>query len=116
MARIGFFVGALIGPLLFAQTTGNVEGRIVSSATGAPIGGVEATLRDLSPSRQTSYQTTTDLSGMFRIPDVVEATYTVEVGKSGWRQDIAKYQRPFDVSTGKGETVDVVLRSLAWPE
>jgi len=111
MARMGLFVGTFIAPLLFAQTTGSVEGRIVSSSTHAPIGGVAVTLRDLSPRSQTSYQAATDPSGIFRITDIAEATYIVEISKSGWR-DSALIRKPVDVSRGETARLSVELDRL----
>jgi hypothetical protein len=108
---MGLFVGTFIAPVLFAQTTGSVEGRIVSSSTHAPIGGVAVTLRDLSPRSQTSYQAATDPSGIFRITDIAEATYIVEISKSGWR-DSALIRKPVDVSRRETVRLSVELDRL----
>jgi Carboxypeptidase regulatory-like domain len=90
-------VGALLlaSSALFGQV---VEGTVVNSQTGAPIG--EASVQIVNAGK-TSYQTTSDAQGAFRIEGVADGTYMALVFKTGFQTsgDAAALQR-FRVGAG----------------
>jgi hypothetical protein len=81
-----FALWFVLVPVLFAQTTGIVEGTVVDSITKQPIPGVSVTLRN-SSKPELAYQATSDGKGVFRITGMQEGAYRsgcVECEKEGY--------------------------------
>src|SRR5512140_950840 len=83
-------------PPACAQTTGDINGRVVDSAN-APLPGVALEAR--SPAVQGSRRTTSDGAGNFHFPLVPPGTYVVSARLAGFKDA----ERP-DVRIGLGET------------
>ncbi|MGA2882375.1 MAG: carboxypeptidase-like regulatory domain-containing protein [Bryobacteraceae bacterium] len=93
MKLLGAFL--LLGPALFSQV---IEGTVLDSVTGTPIGGASVQIENRG---KPPYQTTSDTQGAFRIEGVADGTYTAIAFKSGFLtvQDEAA-RRPFRVVAG----------------
>src|SRR5262249_8328675 len=95
-------LGAATG-LAFAQTTGNIDGRVTDSA-GAPPPGV--TVEATSPSLQGARAAVTGSDGVFRLPSVPPGRYRVAASLPSFRAvEIA-----CTVSLDSTVTVELVLR------
>jgi hypothetical protein len=91
-----FALYLVLSPLLFAQTTGTVEGTVVDSITKQLIAGVLVTLRNSSKPEFT-YHAVTDEKGAFRITGMQEGEYGSrcdECKKDGYNTSTAGPQLP----------------------
>lgn len=78
------------------QSTGNLSGTVVDSASGSPLRGVTITISGLDSSAQT------DLNGAYFIQRVPVGTYTVTFSRSGYRTGNAT-----DVVVSNGQTAKI---------
>ena len=77
------FIAALSAALAAAQSaTASLRGTAVDQQ-GAAIAGAQVTLTD--PDRNSKRQTGTDNTGRFTFPQLAPSTYTLQVGKTGFR-------------------------------
>jgi hypothetical protein len=88
-------VQAASAQLALAQV---IEGSVVDSVTGAPIGGASVQIENAGKS---PYQTVSDQQGAFRVEGVADGNYTAFALKNGYLtvQDEAA-RRPFRVVAG----------------
>ncbi len=100
LAALLFLGAALFEPFVLAQVASAqvIEGTVVDSITGAPIGGASVQIED---ARKAPYQAVSDEHGAFRIEGVADGTYTAFALKTGFLtvQDEAA-RRPFGVVAG----------------
>ncbi|MBC5805407.1 MAG: TonB-dependent receptor domain-containing protein [Candidatus Eremiobacter antarcticus] len=77
---LAFFVGACAGSVAMAGTTGGISGRVLDSATRAPVAGVKVTA--VAPSE--SATSLTDASGSYSFVSLGPDTYTLTASKDGY--------------------------------
>jgi len=79
MRKILIFLCLLVSIHLFAQGKGNLEGVIIDNKTNLPLPGVNVIFKG------TYYGAASDLDGKYRIENISEGTYTVEVSFIGFK-------------------------------
>ncbi len=106
MKVLGAFL--LLVPALLGQV---IEGTVVDSVTGAPIGGASVQIENTG---KTPYQTTADAQGAFHIEGVVDGAYTAIAFKNGFQtvRDEAAL-RPFRVVAGL-DPVQLKISLIPW--
>ncbi len=108
-SAIPFLFLALAAPIAFAQTTGDIVGRVTDEQGGALPGvAVEAT----SASFQGTRTSITDTTGTYRLVLLPPGTYKVTASLQGF----AKLESTVTVALGKTSTNDVKLRPSATAE
>ena len=108
-AAIPFLFLALVAPFAFAQTTGDIVGRVTDEQGGALPGvAVEAT----SAAFQGTRTSVTDTTGTYRLVLLPPGTYKVTASLQGF----AKLESMVTVALGKTSTNDVKLRPSATAE
>src|SRR5436190_1709897 len=88
-----------------------IEGVVVNSTTGLPLGGVTVTI---ASSGKTAYQTTTDVQGGFRIEGVKPGSYTADFSKAEYLplERNSPARRPFSVAGSDPARINASLTPL----
>lgn len=102
-----FVLSILICTSLFAQTTGNLEGKVTDSA-GAVLPGV--TIEARSPAMQGSRTATTNSTGEYRFALLPPGDYTVTFRLEGLGPET---RRNVTVSLGKDTSLDMTMKPAA---
>jgi hypothetical protein len=102
--RLFGFIALLVCATAFAQTTGNLSGK-VTDTSGAIVPGVTVELR--SPSLQGTRNATTGADGIYRFAILPPGDYTVTFRLEGLAPEA---RRNVTVSLGKETALDVALR------
>lgn len=103
MCKLHSFSLFLLAPALFAQTHGQLAGR-VTDAAGAFVPGAE--VRAVNIGTNVPSDTRTNAEGNYRLPNLIPGAYRVEIGKEGFK----KFVRDIvEVRLGDVLTLDVAL-------
>jgi outer membrane receptor protein involved in Fe transport len=100
MRNLLAFLILLCSGVLFAQSTGNLTGNIKDAANGEALIGVNIILKG------TYHGAATDINGHFRINNIAEGSYTVEVSLIGYKS--VQYTG-FKISAGKTAQLDLTM-------
>ncbi|MCK5086996.1 MAG: TonB-dependent receptor [Melioribacteraceae bacterium] len=104
MRKIILFLCMLISIQLFAQGRGNLEGKIIDAGTNIPMPGVNIFIPG------TYYGAASDLDGNFRIENISEGTYTIEISFIGYKTK--KYTGIY-IESNKTLQLDVDMESTS---
>src|SRR5688572_23809687 len=96
-------VAFTIAPSLAAQTTGVIEGRVVTAVTSRPLAEVQVSVTG------TTLGARTNEDGRFRIPSVPAGTYRVRAQRIGYNSATSSVT----VLSGQTATSDFGLREAA---
>src|SRR4029077_11875735 len=97
---------ALFAGIVFAQTTGSIEGT-VTDATGAAVPGVTVTVT--SPNLIRSQSATTNDNGLFQIASLPPGRYSVVIESS---KGFARFERSnVEVNLSKTSSLDILLQA-----
>lgn len=73
----------LAAPLLLAQSSGIIEGRVTNSVTGEAVGGVKVRFLD---HQSIVHDTVTDSTGAYRLTGLADGNFNVRITKDGFAE------------------------------
>src|SRR5215813_4899031 len=100
MGRLVLATALLLPGFAFGQAfTGSISG-IVTDSSGAVITGAKVTVTDVS--RNTTFETTSNDTGLYVVTQLPPATYRVNAGAAGFRTFVLDHL-PLSTQSGRGE-------------
>ncbi|MGE5364749.1 MAG: TonB-dependent receptor [Bacteroidota bacterium] len=99
-----FVICLLLLSQAFAEGKGRIDGKIIEAKSGDPIPGVNVILKG------TYYGAASDINGRFRIENISEGTYTVEVSFIGYKT--VQYTG-VKIDAGRTKSLDVKMEESA---
>ncbi len=97
--HIKFWILLLLPLSLYAQTRGNIRGRVLNRETGSPLEGTNVMLVG------TVLGASTDPSGKFTIRRILPGSYILHISMMGFKTETLK-----NIMVQPGETTDIVIR------
>jgi hypothetical protein len=96
------------------STIAKLEGKIVNSASGMPVGTVSLTLRSNNPSQAVKYTTTSDTNGGFLFDRVAPGRYTLSAEKPGFLRQYYGARSITSIGTALTLTEGQLLKDLVF--
>src|SRR5271154_3037933 len=107
-AGISLVALAALAPLLCAQSSGVIEGRVTNSVTGEGVGGVSVRFLDR---KSYVYGAVTDSNGSYRLTGLADGDYRGEFDKDGFADESRNLGNPpFHVSGNVPVWADTQLK------